>query len=124
MAALWIAQAAAEKEALREWQTQLLKASPILAALLLVLALVIAWLKRRRKVEDDHLSSPSEQLAYFQKLHWNGELSKEEFERVQARLSERIRQGESQAKPSPSPSPEGPRLPASPETGTPPQPPG
>jgi hypothetical protein len=119
-----MALATTEKEALREWQTQLLKASPILAALLLVLALVIAWLKRRRKVEDDHLSSPSEQLAYFQKLHWNGELSKEEFERVQARLSERIRQGETQAKPSSSPSPEGPRLPASPETGTPPQPPG
>jgi hypothetical protein len=124
MAARWLALVAAN-EGLREWQTQLLKASPILAGLLLALALVFAWLKKCRKAQEDHLSSPSEQLAYFQKLHWDGELSKEEFERVQARLGERIRLEETQAQSPPSsPSPERPPPPEPPESGIQPQPPG
>jgi hypothetical protein len=124
MLAPWLLLAAAN-DGLREWQSQLLRASPILAGLLLLLAIVVAWLKRRRMAEEDHLSSPRDQLVYFQELHWKGELSKEEFERVQARLGERIRLEEAQANPpAPSPSPEGPPRPEPPETGIRPQPPG
>ena len=123
MLAPWLCLAA--NEGLREWQSQLLKISPVLAGLLLLLAVVFAWLKRRRQAEEDHLSSPSEQLAYFQELHWKGKLSKEEFERIQARLGNPIREGATQAKPPAPPSlPEDRPLPEQPKPATQPQPPG
>ena len=124
MLAPWLSLTAAN-EGLREWQSQLLKVSPILAGLLLILAIVVAWLKRRRKAEEDQPTSPQDQLAYFQELHWKGELSKEEFERVQVRLGERIRQEEAGANPpAPPRSPETRTSPEPPETGIRPQPPG
>ena len=128
MAVLWLALAANEglREGLREWQLQLLKVSPILAGLLLLLAIVVAWMNKRRRAEEDDVSSPSDQLAYFQELHWRGELSKAEYDRIASLLEERIRQEQAPAPSGPPPSqPDGsPRPPLPPETGIRPQPPG
>jgi hypothetical protein len=73
-------------------KTELLVTTLILAGALFLAALVIKLVDRWRKQQDDDVLSPEDQLAHFQRLHWKGELSKEEFERIQALLAERIRQ--------------------------------
>jgi hypothetical protein len=97
----------------------------ILAAALLLGAAILKWVDRRRKQADDHVLSAQEQLAHFQQLHWRGELSKEEFERIQSKLAERVRQEQAPANPAVPPNhPDNPGTPQPPETGIRPEPPG
>jgi len=97
----------------------------ILAGTLLLAAAIIKLVDRWRKRTDDGILSAQDQLAHFQRLHWRGELSKEEFERIQSKLGERIRQEEASANPAVLPGrPEKPGPPPPPETGIRPQPPG
>ena len=58
-----------------------------LAAVILIGAVVIVWLDRWRKRSGSERLSDDEQLAKFQKSYDNGELSREEFERIRALLS-------------------------------------
>ncbi|HTU92187.1 MAG TPA: SHOCT domain-containing protein [Gemmataceae bacterium] len=72
---------------------QLLVTSLCLVAALLVAAVVVAlvnrW-RRQRDVKDD--LSPNAQLAHFRSLYEAGTISAEEFERLRAVLSARMRE--------------------------------
>jgi hypothetical protein len=64
-----------------------------LIAMLLVGALVIALVDRwRKRAQHAERQSAGDQLSHFRKLYERGELSREEFERVRALLSERLRE--------------------------------
>jgi hypothetical protein len=102
---------------------QLLLASLCLVAALLVAAAVIAlvnrW-RRQRDIQED--LSPNAQLAHFRSLYEAGTISQEEFERLRAVLSARMREELGVSKPTEAASPptgETPAPPASapPETG-------
>ncbi|MHB1421720.1 MAG: hypothetical protein ACYC3I_00710 [Gemmataceae bacterium] len=76
-----------------ERTVQLLLTSLCLAAALLVAAGIIALVKRwRRQSEAKEDLSPNAQLAYFRSLHEAGTISQEEFERLRAVLSVRVRE--------------------------------
>jgi hypothetical protein len=63
-----------------------------LVGILVLGAIILAWLKRRR-VSDDLAPSTtaSEQLATFRHAYEDGEMTPEEFQKVKARLSEKLR---------------------------------
>ena len=106
-------------------RTDLLLTVLILAGALLLAAAILKLVDRWRKQADDDILSAQDQLAHFQQLHWRGELSKEEFERIQSKLGERIRREEASANPAGPPNhPDKPGNPPPPESGIPPQPPG
>jgi hypothetical protein len=71
--------------------TQLAWASLGLLVVLLGGALVIAWVDRWRKRQPPKGPSAREQLAHFRSLYDQGELSKEEFERIRGLLMERAK---------------------------------
>src|SRR5438552_11228238 len=71
---------------------QLLWATVSLVAILLLGALVLAWFDRLRKRRDPSVLTPGDQLATFRLSYERGELSQEEYERIRARLSRRLRQ--------------------------------
>src|SRR5947209_10543094 len=83
---------AGEKEGLRAWRDQLLWAGPAIAVALLLLALLIAWLQRWRKQVDAVQPTPEDELTHFRVLYERGELSREEFDQIKARLQQRLRQ--------------------------------
>ncbi len=102
---------------------QLLVTSLCLVAALLVGALVIALVNRwRRRSEAKEDFSPSAQLAHFRSLYEAGTISQEEFERLRAVLTGRMRETlgmpapppKTPAKPPPGP---GEQPPDNPETG-------
>jgi hypothetical protein len=127
MATLWLPAAllgAATKADQGLAQRHLFLTILILAGALFLGAAILKLVDRWRKRTDDALST-KDQLAHFQQLHWRGELSKEEFERIQSVLGERVRQEEAPASPAAEPnSPNKPGTPQPPETGIQPQPPG
>lgn len=71
---------------------QLLWTSLAFAGVLLLLALVVALLERWRKRSPQERLSAGDQLAHFRELYEQGELSREEYARLHALLSERIRE--------------------------------
>ncbi len=100
----------------------LLVTSLCLVAALLVAAVIVAlvsrWRRRREAAED---LSPSAQLAHFRSLYEAGTISAEEFERLRALLSARLRQ--TMGVPAPPPTPDKPptqtgiQRPNDPDTG-------
>lgn len=52
-------------------------------------ALVLFWADRLRKRPVPEGQTPQEQIAQFQELYEQGELSQEEFERIRARLQKK-----------------------------------
>src|SRR6267378_3263827 len=93
MVASWQLLAEAEqKVGLRAWRDQLLWAGPAMAVALLLLALVVAWLQRWRKQVDAVQPTPDDELTHFRVLYERGEISREEFDRIKARLQQRLRQ--------------------------------
>jgi hypothetical protein len=62
----------------------------VLAAIVLIGAAVLAWLDRWRKSGDSAPATVEEQLAEFQESYERGELTQKEFERIRARLSQRL----------------------------------
>jgi uncharacterized membrane protein len=107
-------------------KTELFLTILALAAALLVAAVIIKLVDRWRKQPDADALSSKDQLAHFQRLHWRGELSKEEFERIQSLLGERVRREEAPANPAAPPERREPsdKPPEPPQTGIRPQPPG
>jgi hypothetical protein len=96
-------------------KTELVVTTLLLAAALLLAALILKLVSRWQKQQGGEEQSPEDQLAYFQQLHWKGELSKEEFESIEARLNAQTRQVQATANPAAPPSPtEGTQPPAQP----------
>lgn len=54
-------------------------------------ALLIAWLDRWRKRLAEEKPTPHDQLTSFRALYEQGELSQEEYDRIKARLTSRLR---------------------------------
>lgn len=72
---------------------QLLLTSLCLVAVLLVAAVIVAWVNRWRRQRDRKEDlSPNVQLAHFRSLFEAGAISAEEFERLKAVLNARMRE--------------------------------
>jgi hypothetical protein len=77
----------------RPWaDPRLLWTSLALAGLILLGALVIAWLKRWRRCSEPESLTANEQLARFRDLYETGDLSQAEFERIRAKLAVQLLQ--------------------------------
>src|SRR5207302_3991847 len=87
----WLALAEASQAGEQAWRHQLLWAGPAIAGLLLLAALVVAWVKRWSRRSSPTLLTAGDQLAHFRTLYERGELSPEEFGRLRALLTERMR---------------------------------
>ncbi len=98
-----------------------------LIAALLVGALVILFVDRWRKRPSEQRFTSGDQLAHFRELYEEGEISREEYDRIRGRLQERLRKemdvpgtpAAPAAPPTPAPTPDGLR-----PNGTAPTPPG
>jgi hypothetical protein len=89
MGASWYALIAADWQ--QQWRQHLLWAGPVIAAVLLLAAVVIAWVKRWSQRPTQVQWSAQDQLSHFRTLYERGELSSEEFDRVRALLAERVK---------------------------------
>jgi hypothetical protein len=68
-------------------------ALPLVGALLagaLILYLIDRW-RKREAAEEEAAATPNDQLSQFRSLYERGEMSREEFERVKALLTEQLR---------------------------------
>jgi len=74
-----------------EWDFRLTINSLIIVALLLLAAMVIACVNRWRRQPGNDSLSPSDQLTHYRSLYKQGAINQEEFERLRALLSRRIR---------------------------------
>lgn len=92
LAGLTVIQGGLLAQRLSPFDPRLLWAVLGLAGAVLVGALVIVYLDRWRKNLGEEKPSANDQLAEFRSLYDRGEMSQEEFERVKARLTERLRQ--------------------------------
>jgi hypothetical protein len=101
------------------WDPRFLVAALALVGIILLGALIIAWLDRWRKRSGPQPFNANDQLAHFRELYEQGELSQEEFERIRVRLTAQLRQewdvpgGTSTPAAPESPKPTGPDQPAS-----------
>jgi hypothetical protein len=73
------------------WDGRLLLPGLYLVGALLIGAAVIAMVNRWRRVPRSETVTASEQLTEFRTLYENGQMSREEFERVRTLLSTQIR---------------------------------
>jgi hypothetical protein len=101
---------------------QLLLASLCLVAALLVAAAVIALVNRWRRQRDAKEDiSPNAELSHYRSLYEAGTISQEEFERLRAVLSARMRESLGVSPPPPAPPPPPPETgiqrPDGPDTG-------
>jgi hypothetical protein len=74
-----------------EWDFRLTINSLIIVALLLLAAMMIALANRWRRHPGNDSLSPSDQLTHYRTLYKQGAINQEEFERLRALLSRRIR---------------------------------
>lgn len=58
---------------------------------LLIAAIVLALVKRSRKKEPKEVPVAGDQLSHFRSLYDRGELSREEFEQIRAKLGTKLR---------------------------------
>jgi uncharacterized membrane protein len=70
---------------------KILETSLILVAALLVGAAIIALVERWRKRSGSEGLTSGDQLSHFRNLYEEGSISKEEFERIRARLAGQMR---------------------------------
>jgi hypothetical protein len=111
LAAAWRGAANLEVFARRPFlDPRLLWATLALVGALLLGALVIWWVERWRRRPPEPPESATDQLAHFRKLYDRGVLSAEEFQRIHALLSERLRQ-ELAVSPAPPPEDSPPQVP-------------
>ena len=73
------------------WDLPLLWATLPLVVALLIAAVVIAYARRQYQDSEPAALSSSEQLAHYRKLYEAGEIDKEEYARLKALLSGRMR---------------------------------
>lgn len=71
---------------------QLLWATFALIAVLLIGALIFAWLDRWRKRTRREGITPVDQLTSFRQSYDRGEISQEEYEQIRANLAPKVRQ--------------------------------
>jgi hypothetical protein len=83
-----------------DWNGRILLPGLYLVTALLIAAAIIAFASRWRRSPRSGAVSASEQLTEFRSLYDKGQMSREEFERVRARLGGEIR-GSELALPSP-----------------------
>ena len=62
-----------------------------LVGVLLLGALIIGMVDRWRKRSASEVLSAGDQLSHFRRLYEQGTLTREEFERIRARLAEKLR---------------------------------
>jgi hypothetical protein len=74
------------------WESPLFWTSLSLVGALLLAALIIALVDRWRKRPTQTTAPAGEQLSYFRSLYASGDISREEFERIRARLGGRLRE--------------------------------
>jgi hypothetical protein len=74
------------------WESPLFWTSLALVGALLLGALIIALVDRWRKRPAQPVAPAGEQLSYFRSLYAQGDISREEFERIRARLGGRLRE--------------------------------
>jgi hypothetical protein len=74
------------------WESPLFWTSLALVGALLLAALIIALVDRWRKRPAQTAAPAGEQLSYFRSLYARGDISREEFERIRARLGGRLRE--------------------------------
>jgi hypothetical protein len=74
------------------WDPTLLVTGLLLAGVLLLGAVVIAWAGRWHRRSGPQATDPNEQLAQFRSLYQQGALSREEFERLRTLLGGQIRE--------------------------------
>ncbi len=121
MGAAWQAIANAGRARPPLWDPRLLWLSLALAAVILIGALIIAWIDRWRRRSGSERLSANEQLANFRRWYEKGQLSQEEFERIRALLSEQLRRELDVPAGSPATAPEQkPETPKPAEPGSPP----
>lgn len=95
MGSAWLMASGAELLESDFWSQRNIRVMIWTAALtggLLLGALVIAWIDRWRKRVNTDKITPTEQLSNFRSLYERGELSREEYDRIRSRLSQKIRQ--------------------------------
>ena len=81
----------AEKGVLDFFDPRLLLAGGMLSGSLLLFAIILVLVKRWRKKQEAVMPSASEQLNSYRQLLDEGDLSKEEFDRIRTRLLDRMR---------------------------------
>jgi hypothetical protein len=81
----------AEKGVLDIFDPRLLIAAGMLSGSLFVFAIILVLVKRWRKKQEIVMPSTNEQLTSYRQLFEDGDLTKEEFERIRKRLLERMR---------------------------------
>jgi hypothetical protein len=87
MVAAWQAMANVSLAAGKDfWDPRLLWLTLVLVAIILLGAVVIVWVDRWRKTSDAEPLDATDQLAYYQELYDQGEISLKEFERIRAKL--------------------------------------
>lgn len=102
------------------WDPRLLWATVAFVVLTLLGAMLISFLNKWRKWNDRTSITPDQQLSSFRQLYEAGELSQEEFDRIQGRLRSRIRakldgpEGPAGTPPKPPDTPEPPAAPDAP----------
>ena len=94
MVAAWQVMANAKPAAgTRLWaDPRFLWTSLALAGLLLLLALIIAWLRSWKEHSEPEPLSANDQLAHFRELYEKGELSQVEVERIRTKLARQLQQ--------------------------------
>jgi hypothetical protein len=90
MVAPWYALADANAPR-QQWRSTLIWAGVVLAAVLLLAAVVLVWVKRWSKRPGEGTQGAGDQLAHFRTLYERGELTSEEFERLRGVLTDRLR---------------------------------
>ena len=73
------------------WDPRLFWLTLALVAVILIGALLVAWLDRWRKRSGSERLSANDQLANFRALYEKGQLGEAEFERIRALLSRQLR---------------------------------
>lgn len=66
----------------------LLRASLLMAILLLLLAFAIVCVRKLRGGADEDIQNPSDLLAKFREMRFRGHLSDEEFRTIKTKLSQ------------------------------------
>ena len=74
----------------RLYQRQLFIAGVTIALVLLLAALILAWVRRLNKRRAAFKLNAGDQLAQFRVLYERGELSADEFQRLRSLLTERM----------------------------------
>jgi hypothetical protein len=74
------------------WESPLFWTSLSLVGALLLAALIIALVDRWRKRPAQKIAPAGDQLSYFRSLYASGDISREEFDRIRARLGGKLRE--------------------------------